>query len=107
MALLEEQPRQGQEIITALGDRIGGRCNASPVLVYPNLMLLEDMGLVSVVTATDGRRLFALTEQGSASVRVAVAEGVCGGRPRGGLGNGRHCRRHGVAAAGEGVFAGA
>ena len=49
-------------------------------------MLLEDMGLFSVVTVADGRRLFALTQQGNAIVRVAVAEGVGGGRPRGGLG---------------------
>jgi len=121
MALLAEQPRQGQEIMTALGERVGSRCSASPALVYPNLMLLEDMGLASVVAAADGRRLFALTEQGTALLGAsravieallaegAAAEGVGGqasrglGKPYGGR---RRCRRGGLPAASEGAIAG-
>src|SRR5215475_7730384 len=44
MALLEEKPRYGYEIIKALEERVGEGYSASPGVVYPTLTLLEEVG---------------------------------------------------------------
>jgi DNA-binding PadR family transcriptional regulator len=65
LELLSQGPRHGYDIIRAIGERTGGMWQPSPGSVYPTLQQLEDEGLVSA-EASDGRRVYALTESGRA-----------------------------------------
>ncbi len=64
LALVAEQPRHGYEIIQEIAERSGGAWRPSPGSVYPTLSQLEDEGLVRI-EQTDGRRIVALTEEGT------------------------------------------
>jgi DNA-binding PadR family transcriptional regulator len=55
----------GYQIMQHLEERSGGAWRPSPGSVYPTLQLLEDQGLITGSEA-DGRRVFTLTEAGSA-----------------------------------------
>src|SRR5512144_1736182 len=48
LALLEEKPRHGYEIIKALEERSGGFYSPSPGTIYPALTYLEELGYASV-----------------------------------------------------------
>lgn len=50
LALLAEEPRNGYQIIQAIGERSGGVWRASPGSVYPALQQLEDEGLIAATT---------------------------------------------------------
>jgi DNA-binding PadR family transcriptional regulator len=63
LALLAERPMHGYEMIQELGNRTGGMWRPSPGSVYPTLQMLEDEGLITS-QATEGRRLFSLTDAG-------------------------------------------
>lgn len=63
LLLLAEEPRNGYQIMQALEERSHGTWRPSPGSVYPALQLLEDEGLVRS-TERDGRKLFALTDEG-------------------------------------------
>ena len=65
LALLDEEPMHGYQIITELTERTGGVWRPSPGSVYPTLQALEDQGLV-VAQQADGRRVFSLTPEGRA-----------------------------------------
>ena len=69
LAMLDEQPMHGYELITALEERSGGRWKPSPGSIYPALRRLEFRELISS-TETDGKRRFELTDAG----RQRVAE---------------------------------
>src|SRR5688572_25813945 len=64
LALLEEQPRHGYEIIRELETRTGGAYRPSPGVVYPTLSLLEDEGFARVGEAEGGRKLYQITDEG-------------------------------------------
>ena len=64
LALLEEQPRHGYELIKELEDRTGGAYRPSPGVVYPTLALLEDKGLIRPAGGETGRKLYELTDAG-------------------------------------------
>ncbi|WP_045074713.1 PadR family transcriptional regulator [Psychromicrobium lacuslunae] len=67
LALLEEGPKHGYEVIRALSDRFGGTYSPSAGTVYPRLGKLEEEGLVS--TSTDGRRtIYSITASGVAEL---------------------------------------
>ena len=66
MALIEQQPRHGYELIKAVEDLFGGAYAPSPGAVYPTLSLLEDQGHLASSTDEGGKRVFSLTEQGQA-----------------------------------------
>ena len=67
LALLEEGPRHGYELITALSDRFGGTYRPSAGTVYPRLARLEEEGLV--VRTDDGRKTrYTLTPAGRAEL---------------------------------------
>ena len=67
LALLEDGPRHGYELITALSDRFGGTYRPSAGTVYPRLARLEEEGLV--VRSDDGRKTtYALTAAGRAEL---------------------------------------
>jgi DNA-binding PadR family transcriptional regulator len=64
LALLEEQPRHGYELIKELEERTGGAYRPSPGVVYPTLSLLEDEGFIRQAGADTGRKLYEITDEG-------------------------------------------
>ncbi|HEU0183472.1 PadR family transcriptional regulator [Agromyces mariniharenae] len=67
LALLEEQPRHGYELIQALSDRFGGTYSPSAGTIYPRLAKLEEEGLVT--KTADGRKtVYEITAAGRAEV---------------------------------------
>src|SRR5437763_13926005 len=64
--LLSEKPRHGYEIIKAIEERFGGMYSPSPGVVYPTLTLLEELGHATVTAAEAGKKLYAITEAGTA-----------------------------------------
>jgi DNA-binding PadR family transcriptional regulator len=78
LALLEEQPRHGYELIKELEERTGGAYRPSAGVIYPTLSLLEDEGLVRPAGGETGRKLYEVTDAGREALdknRTAV-EGV-------------------------------
>ena len=73
LVLLAEQPMHGYQIIQELSSRSGGVWRPSPGSVYPTLQQLEDEGLVHGDEA-DGRRVFRLTDEGTAEVERRGAD---------------------------------
>jgi DNA-binding PadR family transcriptional regulator len=88
--LTAEKPRYGYDIIKAVEEKLAGLYSPSPGVVYPTLTLLEEMGLIAA-QATDGKKLYAATEEGRAHLaanqaaldglleRMAAAGGAYGG----------------------------
>ncbi len=65
LLLLAEEPRNGYQIMQEVQERSGGLWSPSPGSVYPALAQLEDEGLIRT-EESDGRKLFAITDQGRA-----------------------------------------
>ena len=63
LMLLDEEPRNGYQLMQTIEERSGGRWRPSPGSVYPTLSQLEDEGLILAVER-DGTKLFELTDQG-------------------------------------------
>jgi DNA-binding PadR family transcriptional regulator len=63
LLLLEEQPRNGYQLMQEIEDRSGGVWRPSPGSIYPALSQLEDEGLVRSDESA-GRRAFQLTDEG-------------------------------------------
>jgi DNA-binding PadR family transcriptional regulator len=76
LALLDDRPMHGYEMIQELEERTGGRWTPSAGSIYPTLQLLEDEGLVTA-EEVEGRKVYSLTETG----QKAVPERTEGGRP--------------------------
>src|SRR2546423_12270471 len=76
LALLEEKPRHGYEIIKALEERSGGFYSPSPGMVYPALTYLEEIGYASA-EAEGAKKRYRITDEGRAHLtenrRVADA----------------------------------
>src|SRR5436190_7035238 len=68
LAMLEEQPRHGYELMKELEERTGGAYRPSPGVVYPTLALLEDEGLIRQSGGETGRKLFEITDAGKAEL---------------------------------------
>jgi DNA-binding PadR family transcriptional regulator len=67
LALLDERPRHGYELILALSDRFGGTYSPSAGTIYPRLSKLEEEGLVT--KSTDGRKtIYEITDTGKAEL---------------------------------------
>jgi len=65
LALLEESPRHGYDVIRALEERSSGVYTPSPGVVYPTLTFLEEAGYAS--PSQDGtRKVYAMTREGTA-----------------------------------------
>jgi DNA-binding PadR family transcriptional regulator len=64
LLLLEEEPRNGYQLMQELEERSGGVWRPSPGSIYPALSQLEDEGLVRSDEAA-GRRAYQLTDEGS------------------------------------------
>jgi DNA-binding PadR family transcriptional regulator len=67
LILLEEQPRNGYQLIQEITERSNEAWSPSPGSIYPVLQQLEDEGLVEVSTSGTGRT-YALNEAGIALV---------------------------------------
>jgi DNA-binding PadR family transcriptional regulator len=63
LLLLNEEPRNGYQIMQEVQERSGGAWRPSPGSAYPALQQLEDEGLIRS-EEIDGRKLFVLTEEG-------------------------------------------
>ena len=63
LALLQEGPRTGYQIMSDIDERSGGAWRPSPGAVYPALAQLADEGLI-VGEESGGRRTFSLTDAG-------------------------------------------
>lgn len=68
LALLQEGPRNGYQIMSEIEERSGGAWRPSPGAVYPALQQLADEGLISGEEA-EGRRTFTLTDAGREHIR--------------------------------------
>ncbi|HEV2944168.1 MAG TPA: helix-turn-helix transcriptional regulator [Solirubrobacteraceae bacterium] len=73
LLLLNEEPRNGYEIMQEVEERSDGVWRPSPGSVYPALAQLEDEGLIRS-QELDGRKLFALTDEGRAFVQERGTE---------------------------------
>lgn len=67
LALLNERPMHGYEMMQELVERSQGLWRPSPGSLYPALQLLEDQGLV-LSDSANGRRQYTLTDQGHAEL---------------------------------------
>ena len=65
LALLDEKPAHGYELMKELEERSGGFYSPSPGMIYPQLTLLEELGYASV-TAEGAKKLYAITDAGRA-----------------------------------------
>lgn len=68
LAMIEEKPRHGYELIKELEAKFGGAYSPSPGSVYPTLTLLEELGHVHS-TSEGAKRLVEITPEGSQYVR--------------------------------------
>lgn len=65
LALIEQEPRHGYDIIKALEERSGGFYSPSPGVVYPTLTFLEEAGYVTA--ASEGnKKVYSISEAGKA-----------------------------------------
>jgi DNA-binding PadR family transcriptional regulator len=67
LLLLSEEPRNGYQIMQEVEERSDGVWRPSPGSVYPALQQLEDEGLIRS-EEIDGRKLFAITDEGRAQL---------------------------------------
>ncbi len=74
LALLEEQPRHGYDLIREIEERTGGAYAPSPGVVYPTLTMLDEMGHIDEVKEEGARKRFAITEAGRAFLAEKAEE---------------------------------
>lgn len=67
LAVLNEQPMHGYQIMGELEERSGGAWQPSPGSIYPTLQQLADEGLI-VSDSLEGKNVFSLTEDGATAV---------------------------------------
>jgi DNA-binding PadR family transcriptional regulator len=73
LLLLAEEPRNGYQIMQEVEERSEGVWRPSPGSVYPALAQLEDEQLIRS-EEIDGRKLFAITEQGRALLEQRASD---------------------------------
>ncbi|MDX3899607.1 MAG: PadR family transcriptional regulator [Sphingobium sp.] len=66
LALIAAEPRHGYDLIREIENLSGGAYAPSPGVVYPTLTLLTDMDLIAEQPGEGSRKLFAITDAGSA-----------------------------------------
>ncbi|WP_266159577.1 PadR family transcriptional regulator [Dyella silvatica] len=66
LALIEQQPRHGYELIRTIEEMFHGNYTPSPGAIYPTLTMLEELGYAQVENEQGGRKLYAITAEGSA-----------------------------------------
>src|SRR5690349_19802921 len=73
LALPDDRPMHGYEMIQELEERTGGRWRPSAGSIYPTLQLLEDEGLVSA-EEVEGRKVYSLTDAGKKAAPARTDE---------------------------------
>jgi DNA-binding PadR family transcriptional regulator len=73
LALLDDRPMHGYEMIQEIEERSGGYWRPSAGSIYPTLQLLEDEGMIAG-EESDGKRRFALTDDGRAAAAKRAGE---------------------------------
>ena len=68
LALLDQGPRHGYEIIKALEEKSSGVYSPSPGVVYPTLTYLEEVGYATS-SAEGAKKVFSITDTGRAYYR--------------------------------------
>ncbi|HEU4671193.1 MAG TPA: PadR family transcriptional regulator [Dyella sp.] len=66
LALIEQQPRHGYELIRIIEEMFNGQYSPSPGAIYPTLTMLEEIGHAAVQPEAGGRKSYAITEEGRA-----------------------------------------
>lgn len=66
LALIEQQPRHGYELIRTIEEMFHGQYTPSPGAIYPTLTMLEELGHAKVESEQGGRKLYAITDDGRA-----------------------------------------
>jgi len=66
--LIAEQPRHGYDLIRQIEELTGGHYAPSPGIVYPTLTLMAEMDLIDETIDDGGKKIYAITEQGSAKL---------------------------------------
>jgi DNA-binding PadR family transcriptional regulator len=74
LKLIEEGPRHGYDLIREIEARSGGAYAPSPGVVYPTLTMLDDMDLIAEQKAEGAKKLFAITEAGTAHLAERAEE---------------------------------
>lgn len=74
LKLIEESPRHGYDLIREIEERTGGAYAPSPGVVYPTITLLDDMGLIAEQQAEGAKKVFAITEAGTAHLAERAEE---------------------------------
>jgi len=69
LALIEEAPRHGYEIIKLLEEKTADWYSPSPGIVYPTLTYLEEAGYVTA-SAEGSKKLYTITEEGRAHLNA-------------------------------------
>jgi len=78
--LISEKPRHGYELIKAIEEKFGGMYSPSPGVIYPTLTLLEELGYVRSETGGGTKRLYSITDEGSAYLEAnrALVDAILG-----------------------------
>ena len=63
LALIEEQPRHGYELIKLIEEKTSGCYSPSPGVVYPTLTFLEEAGYVTA-ESEGAKKRYSITEEG-------------------------------------------
>jgi DNA-binding PadR family transcriptional regulator len=66
LALIEQQPRHGYELIRIIEEMFHGHYSPSPGAIYPTLTMLEELGYAEARSEAGGRRLYSITDAGRA-----------------------------------------
>ena len=66
LALIEQQPRHGYELIRIIEEMFHGHYTPSPGAIYPTLTMLEELGYAEVQSESGARKLYTITEAGRA-----------------------------------------
>lgn len=73
LALMNEGPRHGYELIRAIEEKTGGIYAPSPGVIYPTLALLEELGLIAQSQNEGAKKQFQITEAGRAELESNAA----------------------------------
>lgn len=78
LSLIAQAPRHGYDLIREIEERSAGGYAPSPGVVYPSLTMLSDMDLIAEQVTEGAKKLFAVTEAGSAHLaeRQTEVEGL-------------------------------
>jgi DNA-binding PadR family transcriptional regulator len=72
--LISEKPRHGYELITAIEEQLGGTYSPSPGVIYPTLTLLEELGYIRPESGDGTKKLYLVTEDGTAFLATNRAQ---------------------------------